>query len=1215
MENLLVLLEKIQSISPLPVFSQDIVVVQNKGIQHWLNLSLAKQRGISMNMSYALPAQFLWKLIRELASDDVVPEQSPYSREVLSWRIYALLASEVVINDPVFKSATNYWYNDLQKSDLQKNDQQSQNQEKAATKRYQLACQLADLYEQYLIFRPEWIDAWHDSNLHDSNLSAFEEFIEDENIKDTALWQAKLWQHLISEHAYNPLTLLKKAIANIKTKKSDLPKRISFFGLNSMAPMWLEFIHALSEHIDIHFFHLNPCYDYWGDILTEKQAIKSISQWVEGVEGGEGYDDTSHLIGNPLLANLGQQGREFMAMLHGYSTIDIDVFDSALKDVAEQVVLETTASEGVIAIETPSVLAKVQDDILTLFDARQQGVELQDDSIVITSCHSALREVQGLHDWLLHQFNKDQTLTPKDIIVMCPQVENYAPYVNAVFTRGWQDLGDEIPPLPCSIADRVAKDAEPVVAAFIELLNLPDSRFQISGLISLLRLPAMQLKFEINIEEIDKIVHWLDLAAIHWGLDQNHKQQILGSSYSESASSENSEAFSNNFTWQQGLSRLLQGFAYGDSEVIYQEQLLLPNVEGDDAILLGKLMLIIDQLQTFALELTQVRDAVHWHSFLLEIMEELFDTQSEQSFGIINQAIESLVEYCEYADYKQGIELAVIRDFLNSHFSQPDPGRQFMVGQITFCSMLPMRSIPFKIIAVLGLNDGEFPRQRQPLGFDLMSCTPAKLGDRSRRGDDRYLFLEAIISARQALYLSYQGKNIRTNKPKEASLVLKELMEYLSLGYGWNFSEEEAKAQESGGQNKPINIRQLPMQPYSVKNYQGKHASFDKNWLLLGEQAIGRQTVKKLVIDIEVEPLLELDANQLISFFQHPSKVFAQQQLNLYFEQNNVELDDAEPFSNDHLQSYLLRQQLLDVYLQHDVKAQSADAEADRCFENTQQLTLLEQVELTLKTAHLSGYFPDLPTTEHVFNRWQQDSESFSQIIIGQSMNGPEYFDCKIVLEIACVDNASQPIHLHARLPVKAGQLVFNRSSSAKAKDFFTLFVHQLILQVYVEQNESSKEPGLNEQTLKEQALANVSGTTGLFFDTKSQKVTQYQFGHLVNANAQLTFLLQTYLQGQRQALLLNGDIAEKAFHKTSRSSKTKEFDQESFEKLWNDPNSFKPLGSDEYIQYFWPKCPLFEHYHQQFAQVYQSMYQALEKINVKAPAVHATQSNKGSVS
>ncbi|NQY62666.1 MAG: exodeoxyribonuclease V subunit gamma [Alteromonadaceae bacterium] len=1205
MENLLVLLEKIQSISPLPVFSQDIVVVQNNGIQHWLNLSLAKQRGISMNMRYALPAQYLWKLIRELASDEVVPEQSPYSREVLSWRIYALLASEVVINDPDFKSATNYWCTGPQRNDPQKNGQ-----DQAATKRYQLACQLADLYEQYLIFRPDWIDVWHNANVHDLNLSAFNELSEDENIKETALWQAKLWQHLISEQAYNPKTLLKEAIANIKTKKSDLPKRISFFGLNAMAPMWLDFIHALSEHIHIHFFHLNPCYDYWGDILTEKQAIKSISQWIEG------HDDISHFIGNPLLANLGQQGREFMALLHGYSTIDIDVFDSALKEIAEQVVLETTALEQESSeqsinktinkalnkvIETPSVLAKVQDDILTLFDARQQPLEQQDDSIVITSCHSALREVQGLHDWLLHQFNKDKTLTPKDIIVMCPQVENYAPYVNAVFTRGWQDLDDEIPPLPCSIADRVAKDAEPLVAAFIELLNLPDSRFQISQLVSLLRLPAMQLKFEINIEEIDKIINWLELAAIHWGLDQNHKQQILSSSAMESSSSENSDVFSNNFTWQQGLSRLLQGFAYGDSEVIYQDQLLLPNVEGDDAILLGKLMLIIDQLQTFALQLTQVRDAVHWHSFLIEILEELFDTQSEQSFSIINHAIESLVEYCEHADYKQGIELAVIRDFLNSHFSQPDPGRQFMVGQVTFCSMLPMRSIPFKIIAVLGLNDGEFPRQRQPLGFDLMANTPAKLGDRSRRGDDRYLFLEAIISARQALYLSYQGRNIRTNKPKEASLVLKELMEYLRLGYGWNFAEGE----EKGGKHQPNNIRQLPMQPFSVKNYQGKYASFDKNWLLLGEQAAGRQTAKHLEINIEVEPLLELNTNQIISFFQHPSKVFAQQQLNLYFEHNKFELDDAEPFSHDHLQSYLLRQQLLDVYLQHDIKAQSSQTEADNSNENAQPLTLPEQVDLTLKTAHLSGVFPDLPTTNDVFNRWQQDSESFSQIIIGQSMNGPEHFDCKVIIEIANVDNTSQQIHLHARLPVKEGQLVFNRSSSAKAKDFFTLYLHQLILQVYVEQNKSSTEPG----------LADVSGTTGLFFDTKSQKVTQYQFSHLVNAKTQLILLIQTFLQGQCQPLLLNGDIAEKAFHKTGRSSKAKEFNQESFDKLWNDPNSFKPLGSDDYIQYFWPQCPLFEQYRQQFEQVYQPMYQALDKINVKVPVVDATQSKKVGVS
>lgn len=297
---------------------------------------------------------------------------------------------------------------------------------------------------------------------------------------------------------------------------------------------------------------------------------------------------------------------------------------------------------------------------------------------------------------------------------------------------------------------------------------------------SFLRIPAMQTKFDLSIEDIDKVSVWLDYASIHWGLDQEHKQQTL-----------KTNSVSNSFTWQQGLSRLLRGFAYGDYEVIYDNQLLLPTVEGNDSELLGKVMLILEQLQLFALNLTKERTASQWQIFLNELIEELFDTTNNDGFTIVTQAIESLIEYCLHAKFEDKIDLLIIRDFLNQHFSQPDPGRQFIVGQVTFCSMLPMRSIPFKVIAILGLNDGLFPRQRQPLSFDLMSVTPAMLGDKSRRGDDRYLFLEAIISARKALYLSYQGKNIKNNAPKQGSLVLKELMEYLTLAYGWLFSDEE----------------------------------------------------------------------------------------------------------------------------------------------------------------------------------------------------------------------------------------------------------------------------------------------------------------------------------------------------------------------------------------------------------------------------------------
>jgi len=1127
MENLLVLLDKIQQLAPLPVFTQETIIVQNAGMQHWLNLSLAKQRGISMNTSYALPAQFLWKLVRTLASEEEVPEQSPYSREVLSWRIYALLASKEVIEDDDFLLASQYWRGKRA---------QENNAEQANIKRYQLACQLADLYEQYLIFRPEWIDAWHKG---ENSI----DLTDDSDTNSQEKWQAKLWRLLIKEQAYNPVSLMKKAISNIEHHLDAIPPRISFFGINAMAPIWLDLIHALSEHIEVHFFHLNPCYAYWGDLVSEKQAINSMASWVKGVT------DFKELVGNPLLANLGQQGREFMAMLHNYSTINIDVF--------EQLPINDTSAGGA------SVLARVQHDILTLTDARNDPIEQRDDSIVITSCHSALREVQGVHDWLLHRFNQDSSLTPKDVLVMCPQIENYAPYVNAVFTRGWQDIDDKVPPLPCSIADRSSIDADPLIAAFCDILNLPDSRFQVSQFVALLRIPEMQKRFDIGLEELEKIMVWLEQACIHWGLDKAHKERLLSST-----------GLSDSFTWQQGFSRLMRGFAFGDHQSIYQDQLLLPTIEGADAILLGKLMLIIEQMQQYAAELVTERTAKDWQLFLYRLIEDLFVVDSDASFNAIHNAIAALVEYCGHAGFEQEIDLLVIRDFLNNHFSQPDPGRHFMVGQVTFCSMLPMRSIPFKVIAVLGLNDGEYPRQRQPLGFDLIDMTPGKLGDRSRRGDDRYLFLEAIISARQALYLSYQGRNIRTNTEQQASLVLKELVEYLELGYGWQLAEQGA------------DLRQLPMQAFSIKNYQGKFASFDENWLRLAQKAVPTKEDEKhsatsflIPEDSDKCELIQLEADQLIRYYQHPARYFAEHHLHLYLNQTGLELEDTEPFENDYLQSYLLRQELVAAGLAGDGPTE------------TGRTSDMEQVLLAAK---LSGRFPDLPTTSVAFERWQQEAKSFADVLNEHQVQDIEFYTCSLPLTVEDAEGQSRQVQLTAQLPLAKDKLVFYRSSTAKAKDVFSLYLSQLMLQLWQGKNISS---GASESRQASE-LNQARGTSGFYFDTKSQKISHLAFSQLPEPEKQLTRLLKGYFTGQEQALLLNGELAEKIF-------KAKAFEQAEFEAYWSDQNVFMPFGEDPYIHYFWPECPMLDQHREELTDIYGPMYQSLNKQTVKTGSGH----------
>ncbi|MBL4908644.1 MAG: exodeoxyribonuclease V subunit gamma [Alteromonadaceae bacterium] len=1159
MENLLVLFDKIQQISPLPVLSQEVIIVHNAGMQHWLNLSLAKQRGISMNYHYALPSQYLWQLLRSIASGNNVPQQTPYSREVLTWRIDALLASETVKKDEVFSAVNQYWQDENTNEITAKKS--ANFSEQALLKRFQLAQQLADLFEQYLIFRPQWLDQWqsHNSNPNSNKknnqkvkqqYSSNSDFASlDKSTQSLVAWQAKLWQLLTAQVPYNPTTLIHAAIENIAKYKTLLPPRISFFGLNSMAPLWLEFISALSEYTEVHFFHLNPCYDYWGDLLTEKQALKTIDSWINDGGNDESNNNLAQLVGNPLLANFGQQGREFLALLQQYSTINIDAFEEAGIDI-----------DPSVENQKNTCLQGIQNDILTLQDARQQPTLQIDDSITITSCHSALREVQALHDYLLHQFNNDKTLTPKDILVMCPQVENYAPYIDAVFSRGWQDVGEKVPPLPCSIADRVSKDSEPLVAAFIELLQLPDSRFQVSKLIALLRLPAMQLKFSLTLEEIDKISTWLEQASIHWGLDQQHKQVILGI-----------EEANNKFTWQQGLSRLLLGFAYGDEDSIYQQQLLLADVEGNDALLLGQIMQILAQLQQFSQQMAQAKIASSWFEFLTNLLEELFVNDGEAAFDIINNALTALFEYCQEANYSDELSLVVVREFLQNHFSQPDPGKQFLVGQVTFCSMLPMRSIPFKVIAILGLNDGEFPRQRQPLGFDLMAMTPAKIGDRSRRGDDRYLFLEAIICARKSLYLSYQGRNIRNNNELQPSLVVKELMEYLDLGYGWSLLTERDEQHNEQGR-----IIQLPMQPFSLRNFIQQSpfncSSFDAHWLALAmdtkTKKIKNTAQQRLVIPKNQAEIIELSLAQLVSFFDNPSKYFAKQQLNLHFEHYQAELDDTEPFSSDALSTYQFKQALLFAHLSDD----------DR------------QLEQVLTQAELSGKFPDLPTTTQEFKKWQQDSQQLVapiKLAFAQQQNEPETLNLSLPLTIS-----GKIVQLSAKLTIAGKQCLYFKSSSAKPKDLLTLYLSRLFCLVLQQQAEQKSE---KPHTESEQAVNQLTNSIGWYFDTKKQQVIEHSYQNITEPLAQLTQFIEYFLNGQQQALLVNINIAERYF-------KARSFDQADFEKYWYEGNTFMPLAKDPYMQFFWLTPPTLAELKDDFTRLYQRLFTELnsEKITTK---------------
>ncbi|NOQ80525.1 MAG: exodeoxyribonuclease V subunit gamma, partial [Gammaproteobacteria bacterium] len=837
----------------------------------------------------------------------------------------------------------------------------------------------------------------------------------------------------------------------------------------------------------VHFFHLNPCVEYWGDLKTDKsQAKEQFYRWLNSNDLAIPSSALAAETTNPLLSNLGTQGKDFLYLLQEHTSIEIPVYESP----------ETLASEQG---EQISVLHQIQSDILQLRDRRSTHAEseekFKDDSITVASAHSALREIQALHDWLLHQINNDSDneykLTPKDILVMCPNVENYAPYVDAVFAHGWTDWSEQVPPLPCSIADRTLKDSEPLVQAFIDLLDLPDSRFQVSQILAYLRLPALQEKFNFSEDDLLLLERWINHAAIHWGLDGDHKQQILASDANNMADSMNDK-----FSWHQGLNRLLLGFAQSDQTDIYQDQLLLPDVEGDEALLLGRYFELLEQLQYYARALKTDRTPNDWMRFLLQAKDTLFSPLSVDSNAqqIIDQAIDDLGEYTSSAVYDKKLPLSVIRDFLLSHFSQPEPGRQFMAGQVTFCSMVPMRSVPFRIIAVLGLNDGEFPRQRQPMGFDLMAMQPPRKGDRSLRGDDRYLFLEALISCREKLYLSYQGHDIKTNNKREPSLVLQELINYLEKGYGWKLTEGSSRTDDQ-------DLLKVPLQAFNKDNYTGQPLkSFNANWLKLSEPGELRNNLNKVA---ELLPFtntsattantsesdeITLNAEQLVQFFDNPGKQFAQHRLGLYLEQQQLSVpEDSEPFVADHLDRYLIQDKIISTVLTEHGSVQEKD----------------QSMSDLMRGFSLSGSLPDTPTIEDDLQQWQEQACEFAEHVNDLINVSEQKINTQSVK--VSIDN----ITIEAELPLLNNTLLYWRLASPKGKDDMRLWIHHLIAQVAFKNDAAPYE------------------TKGIFRG-KDDALLSVRFDPVDSAQQLLTDLIQCWKEGMQEPLLLNAALGQK---------------------------------------------------------------------------------------
>jgi exodeoxyribonuclease V gamma subunit len=834
-----ILTEKLAEVLSKPLASplqQEIVLVQSKGMERWVSMELARHNGICANCWFPFPNHFVYSIFREVIPG--LEETSPFAPEIMTWKVMKTLPLN--LKKKGFESLRNYL-----------------SEGAADLKLFQLSQRIADLYDQYLLFRPEMILGW-------------------EKGQETH-WQAILWQEMVKRIEKKHRAALKgiflEEIKQSGVKLENQPERIAVFGISALPPFHIEILSAISRLTEVNLFLMNPCREYWGDLLTRRETRKI----QEKVRKKSVKQEDLHLEkGNTLLASMGMLGRDFFELISSLGIEQHDFF----ADPGEK-----------------NLLSCIQGDILNLRDRSmrgngKKGIDEADDSIQVQSCHSPMREVEVLHDWLLSLFEADPTLLPKDILIMTPDIATYSPFIQAVFS---------VPPgdprwIPFSIADRGVRQESQLADTFLSLLDFHGSRFGVSQVMAVLESRAVQKRFSLSEEDLDLIHHWVRDTRIRWGVDKESRKDLGLPDFPEN-------------TWRAGLERMLLGYAMpGQGEKMFNGILPYDKIEGSEAAVLGNFVAFAERLFVQGKELGESKSLGEWGEFLSGVLDDFFlaDDETERDILFIRRVLRDLGEKQELSGFNEKIPLGVIKSYLGSSLEKEGFGHGFLTGGMTFCAMLPMRSIPFRVICLLGMNNDTYPRQTKTLGFDLMAKNP-RPGDRSRRNDDRYLFLEAILSAREKLHLSYVGQSIQDNSIRPPSVLVSELLDYIEEGF-----------EVPGKEILEHVVTKHRLQAFSPEYFRkkGKLLSYSRENFEAAKKALDPDKEGKLFIERGLpEPPEEwktIDVNQLCRFFTNPAKFLLTQRLGIYLKEEEALFDETEPFDVRGLEKYQLEQELVE---------------------------------------------------------------------------------------------------------------------------------------------------------------------------------------------------------------------------------------------------------------------------------------------------------------
>lgn len=841
-------------VPPAHVLAPQTVIAAHPGMRHWLSAALAHRRGpggIVANLRITLPSAWL----DELATAQLGEQLSllPYRRDRLRWRIHEALPS---IDDAQVRGY-------LGGAD-------------PARRRYQLADRLARLYGQYLVYRPDWLLAWQRG---------------DDGVPEPT-FMAPLWRQLReaigAPHRGELVETLVRELARRPQRQAGV-EPVHLFGISHLAPAELALLRAVARLRPVILYVPDPSREYWAGLRGERAQLREQAQRTDfGIESEQFFLE----MGHPLLASWGRMGQHFMLGLHA--------FDEAIRmDVRHWQDDAPDADEG------DGLLQRLQESIrqldLKVLDplAGGRARAVDDRSLRVHLCHTRLRELEVLRDALLRELAERPDLQPSDIVVMAPDIQAYVPLLSAVFGEPGRHGG----PLPYHLADVAVARSHPMLEAFGRLLTTPQSRLGAPELLDLLQVPEIARALGLDGAELDTLTAWLRRSRVAWGLDGEFRAGFEVPAIDD-------------YTFAWGMDRLLAGYVLGgeggdawalpDGEIAPVE-----GVHGPQAAILGALDRLLLELSALHREAQQPRSASAWGARLENLLDALFrvdqrDRAAVEAQALLRRFIQATALETAASGLDPQLDFAVVREVLNERLAAAPERQRFLIGGVTFCGMVPQRAIPFRVIAVLGLNDGEFPRQPSDAGLDLMQ-RHRRLGDRDVRNDDRYLFLETVMAAREVLHLSYLGESVRDGKPRNPAAPLAELLDVLDQQA--DLREQPADADEHAGAGGGADIRRPwrikhPLQPFDARYFDGVDArlfSFDAGYAGMVKSA---QPSAPFVDPAEQAQPLPEDAapvalRQLQAYYKDPARQLLAQQLDLRLDA----LDDDRLQSHEPLEA------------------------------------------------------------------------------------------------------------------------------------------------------------------------------------------------------------------------------------------------------------------------------------------------------------------------